>query len=70
MPVLETVGAVKRDAILLIVAKRLIGLLLGILIAKTKRDMRRQLITKGGCSAITLNVLRKNSAGIVSVFVE
>ena len=37
--VLETVGAVKRDAVLLIVAKRLVGLFLDILVAETKSDM-------------------------------
>ena len=66
----KTVGAVERDASLLVVAAQLIGLLLSILIAKTERDVRCQLVTNGGRPAVTLNVLRKQSAGIISIFIE
>ena len=56
--VLETVGGVEGDAVLFVIAKRLIRLLLGVLVAEPESDMRSQLITKGGCTAVTLNVLR------------
>src|SRR5437867_1011633 len=68
--VLETVGTVKRDAVLFVVAEWLVGLLLDILVAKTKSDMRRQLITKSRRATVALNILRENSAGIVAGFVE
>ena len=68
--VLETVGSVERDAILPVVAQWLIRLLLSILITKPKRNVRCQLVANRGCTAITLDVLRKYSAGIVTIFVE
>ena len=70
MPLLKTIRGVESDPVLFVVATGLIGLFLGILVTQTERNVRRQLVTKGSCSAITLNVLRNYPTRVVSIFVE
>ena len=60
--ILETVSTVERNPVLLVIAQRLVGLLLGILVAEAERDVRGQLIAQGRRAAIALNVFGEEAA--------
>jgi len=56
---LETVSAVDRNAVLIVIAQQQVGIFARSLITRTQRDVGRQLIADGDCTTDALKMFRR-----------
>jgi len=56
---LETVSAVDRNAVLIVIAQEQVGIFTRSLITRTERDMGRQLVAHSDCATDALKMFRR-----------
>ena len=56
---LETVSAVDRNAVLIVIAQQQVGIFARSLITRTQRDVGRQLIADGDCTTDAVKMFRR-----------
>jgi len=56
---LETVCAVNRNAVLIVIAQQQVGIFARSLITRTQRDMGRQLVADSDCATYALEMFRR-----------
>lgn len=56
---LETVSAVDRNAVLIVIAQQQVGILARSLITRTQRDMGSQLVAHSDCTTYALEMFRR-----------